>query len=286
MWTSICKKSQNLQFKKLEICKAQKFLCSRNIPLAKHKILLPEKNSTFTLIKTFSPQHLNILPHLFTNVLIKLTPAILQVFPASGQIKCNKCNQDVGIYNCAKVYEGHWHHFIKTSDVSFCNKPKYQFSNISYCYFMSGRRCNCIFCTRWLDLFKFDPWTSIEYLNIILQHRCITNTHPHTAMIITVNSRQIHSSMWVHTSYHQTEFFYSMIYDNSHTWLKHCFLMVMLTYRVQICLKILYSNFLFIQHVAEVVIWFGKNCYRSWNLCSKMSKMWSILLLDTVDTVW
>ena len=30
-----------------------------------------------------------------------------------------------------------------------------------------------------------------------------------------------------------------------------------------------------------------KNCYTSWNLCSKMSKMWSILLRDTVEfTPW
>ena len=56
--------------------------------------------------------------------------------------------------------------------------------------------------------------------------------------------------------------------------------------RVQICLKILYSNFLFIHHEAEVGIWFyivkKIKMLVSWNLCSKMSKMWSILLRDTV----
>ena len=55
--------------------------------------------------------------------------------------------------------------------------------------------------------------------------------------------------------------------------------------RVRIRLKILYSNFLFIHHEAEVGVWFYivKNCYTSWNLCSKMSKMWSILLRNTVE---
>ena len=55
---------------------------------------------------------------------------------------------------------------------------------------------------------------------------------------------------------------------------------------MQIHLKILYSNFLFIHHEAEVgrayMILHCKNCYTSWNLCSKVSKMWSILLRNTV----
>ena len=50
--------------------------------------------------------------------------------------------------------------------------------------------------------------------------------------------------------------------------------------RVRIRLKILYSNYLFIHHETEVGIWF----YIVKHFCtSKMSKMWSILLRDTVE---
>ena len=57
---------------------------------------------------------------------------------------------------------------------------------------------------------------------------------------------------------------------------------------MRISLKFLCSNFLFIHHEVEVGIGFYcylhcKNCYTSWNLCSKMFKMWSILLRAGVE---
>ena len=55
--------------------------------------------------------------------------------------------------------------------------------------------------------------------------------------------------------------------------------------RMRIPLKILYSKFLFIYHEAKFGIRFymvkTKNCYTRWNLCSRLSKMWSNLLHDT-----
>ena len=51
---------------------------------------------------------------------------------------------------------------------------------------------------------------------------------------------------------------------------------------MQIHLKNLYSNFIFIHHEAKVDMTLHcKNYYTSWNLCSKLSSIWSILLHDT-----